>query len=94
MHITRCRVVSVKLANQKVHLPVFIPVRLYSSSFASICVFSHFAGTCGGPPEVQKSDPFGAGTSVSALRCNKCMAVLIGVFSGQPPLRGPLLSKP
>ena len=66
------------------------PVRLYPSAFASICVFVHFVGTCGGPPEVQKSDPFGAGTSVPALRCNKCMAVLIGVFRGQPPLPGPL----
>ena len=40
-------------------------VRLYLSAVASKCMFVHFAGTYyGSPLEVQKNDPFEAGTSV------------------------------
>ena len=45
---------------------IVIPVRLYLSAVASTCVFAHFTGTYGSPPEVQKNDLFGAGTSVHA----------------------------
>ena len=40
---------------------------------------------------MQENDPFGVGTSVCALKCDRSMAVSVGVFRGQPSVPGPLL---
>ena len=39
----------------------------------------------------KKMHPFGVGTSVHVLGCDRSMAVLVGVFRGQLPVLGPLL---